>query len=73
MSNTIQLLGQNYNVQYHYNDLTTISELQSYLPIADLNKHSQLKEDIGKTELTTQSYIIPLQTESSWFLTVICA
>lgn len=48
MSNTIQLLGQNYNVQYHYNDLTTISELQSYLPIADLNKHSQLKEDIEK-------------------------
>ncbi|WP_419488749.1 ParB/RepB/Spo0J family partition protein [Chryseobacterium bernardetii] len=48
MSNTIQLLGQSYNVQYHYNDLTTISELQSYFTIADLNRYSQLKEDIEK-------------------------
>ncbi|WP_164465144.1 ParB/RepB/Spo0J family partition protein [Chryseobacterium lactis] len=48
MSNTIQLLGQSYNVQYHYNDLTTISELQSYLTITDLNRYSQLKEDIEK-------------------------
>jgi len=48
MSNTIQLLEQSYNVQYHYNDLTTISELQSYLTITDLNKYSQLKEDIEK-------------------------
>lgn len=48
MSNTIQLLGQSYNVSYHYEDLTTISELQSYLTIADLNRYSQLKADIEK-------------------------
>ncbi|MDN3691181.1 ParB/RepB/Spo0J family partition protein [Chryseobacterium tructae] len=48
MSNTIQLLGQSYNVSYHYEDLTTISELQSYLTIADINRYSQLKADIEK-------------------------
>lgn len=48
MSNTIQLLGQSYNVSHHYEDLTTISELQSYLTIADINRYSQLKADIEK-------------------------
>lgn len=48
MSNTIQLLGQSYDVNYHYESLTTISELQSYLTIADLNRYNQLKSDIEK-------------------------
>ncbi|WP_294249500.1 ParB N-terminal domain-containing protein [uncultured Chryseobacterium sp.] len=46
MSNTIQLFNKNYNVYYHYQDLTTIWELQSYLSITDLNRYNQLKEDI---------------------------
>lgn len=48
MSNTIQLLGQSYNANYHYEGLTTISELQSYLTIADINRYGQLKVDIEK-------------------------
>lgn len=48
MSNTIQLFGQNYNVSYSYEDLKTISELQSYLTIADANRFKQLKADIEK-------------------------
>ncbi|MCA6069385.1 ParB N-terminal domain-containing protein [Chryseobacterium sp. RG1] len=48
MSNTIQLLGQSYNANYHYEGLTTISELQSYLTIADINRYSRLKADIEK-------------------------
>ncbi|WP_170234751.1 ParB N-terminal domain-containing protein [Chryseobacterium hagamense] len=46
MSNTIQLFNKNYNVYYHYQDLTTIWELQSYQSITDLNRYNQLKEDI---------------------------
>lgn len=49
MSNTIQLLGESYNANYHYEGLTTISELQSYLTIADSNRYNQLKADIEKS------------------------
>jgi hypothetical protein len=48
MSKTIQLFNKSYNVYYHYQDLTTIWELQSYLSITDLNRYNQLKEDIAK-------------------------
>ncbi|WP_419870595.1 ParB N-terminal domain-containing protein [Chryseobacterium sp. CT-SW4] len=48
MSNIIQLLGQSYNISHHYEGLTTISELESYLTLADINRYSQLKADIEK-------------------------
>jgi len=48
MSITIQLLSQSYNLNYHYEGLTTILELHSYLSIADSNRYNQLKADIEK-------------------------
>lgn len=48
MSNTIQLFGQNYNVNNTYAGLTTISELQNYLTNSDPEGYSLLKRDIAK-------------------------
>lgn len=48
MSNTIQLFGQNYNVNNSYAGLTTISELQNYLTNSDPEGYSLLKRDIAK-------------------------
>jgi len=68
MSNTIQLCSKNYNVYYHYQDLTTIWELQSYLSITDLNRYNQLKEDIIKNGVLapilyyTTPDIVPIYT-----------
>ena len=46
MSNTIQLFDQSYNVGYHYEGLTTISELETYLPITDSARYDLLQTDI---------------------------
>ncbi|MGX5685590.1 hypothetical protein ACWKWW_13555 [Chryseobacterium cucumeris] len=48
MSNTIQLFGQNYNVNNTYAGLTTISELQNYLTNSDPEGYDLLKRDIAK-------------------------
>jgi len=48
MSNTIQLFGQNYNVNNTYAGLTTISELQNYLTNSDPEGYNLLKRDIVK-------------------------
>lgn len=48
MSNTIQLFGQNYNVNNTYAGLTTILELQNYLTNSDPEGYNLLKRDIAK-------------------------
>ncbi len=48
MSNTIQLFGQNYNVNNTYAGLTTISELQNYLTNSDPEGYNLLKSDIAR-------------------------